>query len=73
MGKIRGLTLIGEATIIKHLILPKLVYKIMAIPIAISSCMLKNIEKIFFKFIWGSRWERISRLRLCAAFVHQSG
>ena len=69
MWKTRGLTLIGKVTIIKYLILPKLVYKIMAIPITISSCILKNIEKIFFEFIWGSGWERISRLRLCAPFV----
>ena len=67
--KTRGLTLIGKVTIIKYLILPKLVYKIMAVPITVSSCILKNTEKIFFKFIWGSRWERISRLRLCAPFV----
>ena len=69
MWKTRGLTLIGKVTIIKYLILPKLVYKIMAIPITISSCILKNTEKIFFKFIWGSRLERISRLKLCAPFV----
>ena len=69
MWKTRELTLIGKVTIIKYLILPKLVDKIMAIPITISSCILKNIEKIFFKFIWGFRWERISRLRLCAPFV----
>ena len=61
MWKTRGLTLMGKVTIIKYLILPKLVYKIMAIPI--------NIEKTVFKFIWGFRWLRISRRRLCALFV----
>ena len=69
MCKTRGLTLIGKVTIIEYLILPKLVYKIMAIPITLSSSILKNIAKIFFKFILGFRWEKISRLRLCAPFV----
>ena len=53
MWKTRGLTLIGKVTIIKYLILPKPVYKIMVIPITISSYILKNIEQIFFKnLLW---------------------
>ena len=54
MWKTRGLTLIGKVTIIKYLILPKLVYKIMVISITISSCILKNIEQIFFGVLDGS-------------------
>ena len=52
MWKTRGLTLMGKVSIIKYLILPKLIYKIMVIPITVLSCILKNIEELFFKFIW---------------------
>ena len=56
----RGLTLIGRATVIKSLALPKLVHLFMILPCP-SREFMKQIEKIFFRFLWDRGREKIKR------------
>ena len=56
----RDLTPIGKITIIKTLALPKLIHLFSALPDP-SKQLLDEINKIFFKFIWGYKVERLKR------------
>ena len=62
----RGLTLLGKITILKTLIIPKIVHKASLLPIHLPEKFVKELNKLLFKFIWGSKWEKISRVK---AFV----
>ena len=61
----RHLTLLGKITIIKSLVIPILTCKLSLLSIAISKQFIQELNKTLFHFIWGSNWERISRLKLC--------
>ena len=60
----RGLTLLGKITILKTLIIPKIVYKASLLPIHLPEKFVKELNKLMFKFIWGSKWEKIGRSKL---------
>ena len=56
----RTLTLFGRITIIKSLALAKFVHLILALPNPPGK-LIKNLEKIFYKFLWTSGLDRIKR------------
>ena len=51
----RSLTLLGKITVLKNLVIPKIIYKVSHLP----------IYQILFRFVWGSKWKKIFRLKLC--------
>ena len=55
----------GKITIVKSLIIPRMIYKASILPLIIPTTFKTNINKLLFKFIWGSNWERVSRNVLC--------
>ena len=63
----RNLTLMGKITIVKSFIIPRMiyVYKASILPLIIPRAFITKINKLLFKFIWGSNWERVSRNVLC--------
>ena len=61
----RNLTLMGKITIVKSLIIPQMIYKASILPLIIPRTFITKINKLLFKFIWGSNWERVSRNVLC--------
>ena len=61
----RNLTLMGKITIVKSLIIPRMIYKVSILPLIIPKTLITKINKLLFKFIWGSNWERVSRNVLC--------
>ena len=61
----RNLTLMGKITIVKSLIIPRMIYKASILPLIIPKTLITKINKLLFKFIWGSNWERVSRNILC--------
>ena len=63
----RGLTLLGKVTILKSRILTTLYYKLSIWPIEIHPPFVKHLNALIYGFIWGSKWERISRLNLACS------
>ena len=61
----RGLTLLGKITILKSLVIPKIVYKATYLPVTLLEIFIKELNQIMYKFIWGSKWEKIGRSQLC--------
>ena len=58
--KRRALTPIGKITLIKSLLLPKLVHLFQTLPNP-SESFIKNIDTIFYNFIWNGPVDRIKR------------
>ena len=58
------MTLLGKITILKTLIIPKIVHKASLLLIYLPEKFVKELNKLMFKFIWGSKWEKISRSKL---------
>ena len=56
----RKLTLIGRITLIESLALAKFIHLLLALPNAPDN-LLKNIEKIFYNFLWNGGPDRIKR------------
>ena len=55
----------GKITIIKSIIIPKFVYKASNLPVVLPDSFIKQVNQILFKFILGSKWEKIGRFQLC--------
>ena len=56
----RNLTLLGKIKVLKYLIIPKITYKASHLPIFLPDCFVNEQNQILFRFIWGSKWEKIS-------------
>ena len=56
----RNLSTIGRIIVVKSLIVPKLTHLFMSLPNP-SIVFLKEIDTIFFNYIWNSRVDRIAR------------
>ena len=65
LWKSGGLTTLGKLTTLKSLTFPKLLFKLSTIPSHIFTLFFKSLNKIY-SFIWGSKWERISRINLAS-------
>ena len=61
--KRRFLTPIGKITVIKSLLLSKLVHILMALPNP-SQEYIKKIENMFYKFLWNDKPDRVKRSRI---------
>lgn len=59
----RFLTPIGKITVLKTLVLPKIIHILTSLP-QMSTKMIKHIERLFFKFIWNDGPEKIKRQTL---------
>ena len=60
-----NLTLLGKITVVKSLIILRMIYKASMLPLIIPKTLITKINKLLFKFIWSSNWERVSRNVLC--------
>ena len=47
----RGLTLLGKITILKSLVIPKIVYKAIYLPVTLPEIFIKELNHIMYKFI----------------------
>ena len=61
----RGLTLLGKITVLKSLVIPKIVYKATYLSVTLPEIFIKELNRIMHKFIWGSKREKIGRSQLC--------
>lgn len=57
----RQLTVYGKITIIKSLIIPRMLYPLSCIPCIPPKSFLKEVNTIIYRFLWGSLWERCKR------------
>ena len=58
LWKMRNLSLIGKVTVVKHLIIPKLLFSCQFFEFPIG--FVKQLESIVYEYIWGSR-DKIKR------------
>ena len=63
----RNLTVLGRITVVKSLILPCFNYYILSLP-SPAECLLSNINKLLFQFIWNNKPDRISRNQICQSY-----
>ena len=63
--KARNLSLIGKICVIKSLLLPQLLYLFSVLCIKIPETFFKNLNKLFFNFIWNGGKDRVKRDFLC--------
>ena len=61
----RHLSLIGKICVIKTLLLPQLLYLFSVLSIKIPNYFFKQLNKLFFKFIWNGGNDRVKRKCLC--------
>ena len=64
---VRGLTLLGKITVLKTLVIPKLIHKASYLPIQLPEKFVKQLNRVLFTFIWGLKWEKIGRSQLCCS------
>ena len=60
----RKLTLIGKITVLKTLIMPKIVHLLTVLP-SPSFDKLKKLDTLFFRFLWDNKPDKIKRDVLC--------
>ena len=65
----RNLTSIGRITVIKSLLISKLVHLFTALPNP-SYSELKKIERLLFSFLWGSKRDPVKRALVCQDYTH---
>ena len=65
--------LLGKITVLKSLVVPKIVYKVTNLPVTLPGTFTKELNKIMYKFIWDSKWEKIVRSQLCCDVKEGSG
>ena len=61
----RSLNLLGKITVLKNLIIPKIIYKVSYLPIFLPDSFVNELNQTLFRFIWSSKWEKVSRLKFC--------
>ena len=64
----RSLTPLGRATIVKSLLIPKINYLLLSLPLPNAQIM-KDINRSFFEFIWNHKPYKISRKQLCQLYT----
>ena len=65
--KTRLAILLGKITVLKTLVIPKLIHKASYLPIQLPENFVKQLNRVLFTFIWGSKWEKIGRSQLCCS------
>ena len=61
----RSLTLLRKITVLKGLVIFKIVYKATYLPITLPEIFIKELKQIVYIFLWGSKWEKIGLSQLC--------
>ena len=69
----KNLTLLGKITVIKSMVIPKIVYKASHLPAVLPDTLIKQVNQILFKFIWGAKWEKIGRSQLWCNIDEEGG
>ena len=68
--RMRNLSLIGKICVIKTLVLPQLLYLFSVLSIKIPPNFFKELNKIFYRFIWNGGKDKVQRKLMCNAFSH---
>ena len=68
--KARNLSLIGKICVIKSLLLPQLLYLISVLCFKISKYFFKELDKMFYKFIWYGGNDRVKRVYIRNHYNH---
>ena len=63
----RNLTPIGKITVVKSLLISKLVHLFTALPNP-SQTELKQLERLFFSFVWGGKRDPIKRAKVIQSY-----
>ena len=64
----RNLSLIGKICVIKSLLLPQLIYLFSVLSLKIPACYFKDLNRMFYGFIWNGGKDRVQRNFLCNDF-----
>ena len=65
----RALTTLGRVTVVKSLLMSKLVHLFSALPTP-PPIELKRIQRLFFSFIWGGKRDPVKRTKLIQDYSH---
>ena len=63
--RMRNLSLIGKVCVIKTLVLPQLIYLFSVLCVRIPHSFFKELNRIFFNFIWNGGRDRVQRKVMC--------
>ena len=66
--RMRNLSLIGKICVIKSLVIPQLLYLFSVLCIQIPQKYFKELNSIFYKFIWNGGKDRVQRKLMCNDF-----
>ena len=65
LWSVRGVTLLGKITVLKTLVILKIIHKTSYLTMHFPEAFVKQLDKFMFKFIWDFKWEKISKSKLC--------
>ena len=65
----RFLTILGKITVIKSLAIPKINYYCLTLPNPPTE-FIKNLNSMFFDFIWSKKPDKVKRFQLCNDYEH---
>ena len=57
-----GVAVARQTTSYAQLFIPKIVYKATYLPVTLPESFIKELNQIMYKFIWGSKWEKLVAL-----------
>ena len=60
----RSLTLLGKITVLKKLIIPRIIYEVSHLPIFLPVSFVNELNQILFRFTWGSKWEKNFQIKI---------
>lgn len=63
--RMRNLSLIGKICVIKSLVLPQLLYLFSVLSVKIPQKFFRELNSLFFKFIWSGGNDRVKRKFMC--------
>ena len=67
--RMRNLSLIGKVCVIKTLVLPQLIFLFSVLCIKIPRSFFKELNGIFFRFIWNGGKDRVQRKIMCNDYI----
>ena len=67
--RMRNLSLIGKVCVIKTIVLPQLIFLFSVLCIKIPCSFFKELNGIFFKFIWNGGKDRVQRKIMCNDYI----
>ena len=62
---VKGLALLEKTTIVKTLVIPKVIHNASYLSIDLPENFVKQLNRVLFTFIWGSKREKIGISQLC--------